>query len=106
MAIPSRYYSNENTALLEQGIFLERDLRKAIQNNELVVYYQPKINFSDKSIYGFEALVRWNHPEKGLITTRAVLFPLAEQTSLISDIGRFVMQQTAKQIRLWNNLGY
>ena len=100
-----RYYSNENTALLEQGIFLERDLRKAIQNNELVVYYQPKINFRNKDIYGFEALVRWNHPEKGLIPP-GLFIPLAEQTSLISDIGRIVLQKTAKQIRLWNNLGY
>ncbi|WP_180034411.1 MULTISPECIES: EAL domain-containing protein [unclassified Acinetobacter] len=101
----TRYYSNENTALLEQGIFLERDLRKAIQNNELVVYYQPKINFRDKNIYGFEALVRWNHPEKGLIPP-GLFIPLAEQTSLISDIGRFVLQKTAQQIRFWNNLGY
>ena len=100
-----RFYSNENTALLEQGIFIERDLRKAIQNGELVVYYQPKINFVDQSIYGFEALVRWNHPEKGIIPP-GMFIPLAEQTSLISEIGRLVIQQTAKQIRQWNDRGY
>ncbi|CAB1215492.1 EAL domain-containing protein [Acinetobacter bouvetii] len=99
------YYSNKNTALLEQGIYLERDLRHAINNNELVVYYQPKINFSDQNIYGFEALVRWNHPTKGIIPPN-MFIPLAEQTSLISDIGRIVIQQTAKQIRYWNNIGF
>ncbi|ANF82219.1 histidine kinase [Acinetobacter sp. NCu2D-2] len=101
----TRFYSNENTALLEQGIFIERDLRKAIQNGELVVYYQPKINFVDQSIYGFEALIRWDHPEKGIIPP-GMFIPLAEQTSLISEIGRLVIQQTAKQIRQWNDRGF
>lgn len=99
------FYSNQSDGLQETGIFLERDLRKAIQNNELIVYYQPKINFSDQRIYGFEALIRWNHPEKGIIPP-GLFIPLAEQTSLISDIGRLVIQQTAKQIRQWNNLGF
>lgn len=99
------FYSNQSHGLQETGIFLERDLRKAIQNNELIVYYQPKINFSDQRIYGFEALIRWNHPEKGIIPP-GLFIPLAEQTSLISDIGRLVIQQTAKQIRQWNNLGF
>lgn len=100
-----RFYSNNSSALLEQGIYLERDLRHAINNNELIVYYQPKINFSDQNIYGFEALVRWNHPSKGIIPPN-LFIPLAEQTSLISDIGRIVIQQTAKQIRYWNNIGF
>ncbi|TCB50334.1 bifunctional diguanylate cyclase/phosphodiesterase [Acinetobacter sp. ANC 4779] len=100
-----RFHSNKNNTLLEQGIYLERDLRLAINNNELIVYYQPKINFSDQNIYGFEALVRWNHPSKGIIPPN-LFIPLAEQTSLISDIGRIVIQQTAKQIRNWNDLGF
>jgi len=100
-----RFYSNKNNALIEQGIYLERDLRLAIKNNELIVYYQPKINFSDQNIYGFEALVRWNHPSKGIIPPD-LFIPLAEQTSLISDIGRIVIQQTAKQIRNWSDLGF
>lgn len=98
-------YSSVNTPVPEQGIFIERDLRKAIQNHELIVYYQPKINIHDQSIYGFEALVRWNHPEKGIIPP-GLFIPLAEQTSLISEIGRLVIQQTARQIRHWNQLGF
>lgn len=100
-----RFYSSKNTALLEQGIFIERDLRKALHNNELVVYYQPKIHFHNQKIYGFEALVRWNNPEKGIIPP-GLFVPLAEQTSLISDIGRLVIQQTAQQIKKWNELGF
>src|SRR5690606_35007396 len=73
-----RFYSSKNTALLEQGIFIERDLRKALHNNELVVYYQPKIHFHNQKIYGFEALVRWHHPEKGIIPP-GLFVPLAEQ---------------------------
>lgn len=100
-----RYYANRKTIPPEQSIPLERSLRHAIQNNELMVYYQPKINFSDRNIYGFEALVRWNHPTQGIIPP-SLFIPLAEQTSLISEIGRIVIQQTAKQLRYWNNLGF
>ena len=84
---------------------LERDLRQAIKNDELIVYYQPKIDFHNYQVVGFEALVRWKHPTKGVLPP--ILFiPIAEQTSLISDIGRVVIQQTAKQIREWNLLGF
>lgn len=99
-----QYYTLKHHDILEQGSYLERDLRKAILNNELEVYYQPKINFANQNIYGFEALVRWNHPEKGILAP-GLFIPVAEQTTLISDIGRIVIQQTAKQIRRWNDMG-
>ena len=101
----TKFYSLSNTVALEEGIYLERDLRLAIQNNELVVYYQPKINFHNQKIYGFEALVRWNHPTKGIVPP-GLFIPMAEKTSLISDIGRIVILQTAKQIKEWNKLGF
>ena len=99
------YYSNHNKSLPAHDTYLERDLRRAIHNNELIVYYQPKMNFIDQKIYGFEALVRWNHPTKGIIPPN-LFIPLAEQTSLISDIGKIVIQQTAQQIRQWNDAGF
>ena len=101
----TKFYSLSNTVALEEVIYLERDLRLAIQNNELVVYYQPKINFHNQKIYGFEALVRWNHPTKGIVPP-SLFIPMAEKTSLISDIGRIVILQTAKQIKEWNKLGF
>ncbi|MDR0068951.1 EAL domain-containing protein, partial [Acinetobacter sp. 11520] len=69
---------------------LEQELRKAIQNDEFVIYYQPKINLHDQSIIGFEALIRWQHPEKGLILPN-MFIPFAERSSLISDIGKVVL---------------
>lgn len=101
----TKFYTLGNTPALEQAIYLERDLRLAIQNNELMVYYQPKINFHDQKIYGFEALVRWNHPTKGIVAP-GLFIPLAEKTSLISDLGRIVILQTAKQIQEWAKLGF
>ena len=84
---------------------LELDLRKAIQNNELVVYYQPKLTAQNCQINGFEALIRWKHPTKGLIMPD-IFIPLAESTSLISDIGRFVLYEAAKQLQEWQKLGF
>ena len=100
-----RYYSSEKMDLLTQYIDLELDLRKAIHNNELVVYYQPKITTRDNQINGFEALIRWQHPTKGLITPD-IFIPLAESSSLISEIGQFVLHEAAKQIQTWQQLGF
>jgi diguanylate cyclase (GGDEF)-like protein/PAS domain S-box-containing protein len=100
-----RYYSTERTNFVAKHTDLELDLRKAIQNNELVVYYQPKITAQSSHISGFEALIRWNHPTKGLIMPD-IFIPLAESTSLISDIGRFVLYEAAKQLQIWKNLGF
>ena len=100
-----KYYDLDNSKLLEQDVHLERDLRQAIKNDELIVYYQPKIDFHNYQVVGFEALVRWKHPTKGVLPPN-LFIPIAEQTSLISDIGRVVIQQTAKQIRQWNLLGF
>jgi predicted signal transduction protein with EAL and GGDEF domain len=86
------YYSPEKSALLTQGVNIERELRNAIKNNELVVYYQPKVCAQSHDVYGFEALARWNHPTRGLIGPD-LFIPIAQETSLISDIGRFVIMK-------------
>ena len=101
----TKIYSNDSNSQVEPDIVLERELRHAIRNDELVVYYQPKVQFSDQHIQGFEALIRWNHPVKGLISPQAFI-PLAEQTSLISEIGLFVIQKTAEQIHKWKSMGF
>ncbi|WP_445115391.1 EAL domain-containing protein [Acinetobacter sp. WZC-1] len=99
------YYANKSAQLLNKGINLERDLRNAIRNNEFEVYYQPKLCLQTRRIYGFEALVRWNHPELGLIAPD-MFIPLAEESSLITDIGQFVLFETCKQIKSWQNMGF
>lgn len=99
------YYDNKPSATLQKDVQLEIDLRRAIKNDELEVYYQPKVSAKDMSIYGFEALIRWTHPEYGIIQPDLFL-PIAEESSLISEIGQYVMLKACQQIQLWHSLGY
>lgn len=82
-------------AELETGIML------AAKNNELVVYYQPKVNLQTGAVYGVEALVRWNHPTRGLLQP-ASFIPLGEKTGAIVDIGRWVLRESCRQVELWH----
>lgn len=81
-------------------LILENDLRKGLERNEFVVYYQPKVDIQSGSVSGAEALVRWIHPEKGLISPGDFI-PLAEETGLIISIGEFVLREAAKQSVIW-----
>ncbi|OUY08130.1 hypothetical protein CAP51_00455 [Acinetobacter populi] len=100
-----RIYHNEKRLSSASRVNLENELRRAIQQNELTVYYQPKFNAKTKTIDGFEALVRWDHPEHGIIPP-AQFIPLAEETSLISTIGKIVLNLSCAQIKKWSDLGF
>ncbi|HEX2915378.1 MAG TPA: bifunctional diguanylate cyclase/phosphodiesterase [Chloroflexia bacterium] len=82
---------------------LEGELRRALKENQFELYYQPKIELATGSITGMEALIRWNHPQKGLISP-AHFIPVAEDTGLICQIGEWVLEEACKQIKLWNSL--
>ncbi|MCK5003248.1 MAG: EAL domain-containing protein [Gammaproteobacteria bacterium] len=84
---------------------LAAELRMALNNNSLRLFYQPKIDLSTGHIYGAEALLRWEHPERGFISPEDFI-PLAEHTGLIQPITCWVMDTAAKQCATWNALGH
>jgi diguanylate cyclase (GGDEF)-like protein len=81
---------------------LEQELRHAVENKGLDVYFQPLMNLSDLTVHGFEALVRWIHPEKGVISAFHFI-PLAEDAGLTPKIDRMVLQRTCAKVRELNN---
>ncbi len=85
-------------------LLLENELRKAIEKNDLVLHYQPQIDLSTNQIVGVEALVRWEHPVRGLISPMEFI-PLAEETGLIEPIGEWVLYHACKSFSRWKNKG-
>lgn len=93
-------YKPEMDALLKARGALEYDLRKALSAGEFELYYQPLINLEDNSISGFEALIRWRHPDKGLLQPGAFV-PLAEEIGLIVPIGEWVVREACAMAAQW-----
>jgi diguanylate cyclase (GGDEF)-like protein/PAS domain S-box-containing protein len=79
---------------------LESDLRRALEREEITILYQPIVRLEDRSVAGFEALMRWNHPRLGRIGP-AEFIPVAEETGLIVDLGHFVLERAARQLAEW-----
>ena len=93
--------SQKNPELLK----LEKNLRHAMKREELMLYYQPRVNITTGKITGMEALLRWNHSEMGVISP-AVFIPLAEKSGLIISIGEWALRQACMQNKAWQDAGY
>jgi diguanylate cyclase (GGDEF)-like protein len=99
------YFTKELNFEVRQSMQLETGLRKAITNKEFVLYYQPKLNLNTGLISGVEALIRWDHPEFGLLSP-VNFIPLAEETGLIMQIGEWVLREACATNKRWQQEGY
>jgi diguanylate cyclase (GGDEF)-like protein/PAS domain S-box-containing protein len=89
--------------LIMERLELEGDLRRALENEELVPYYQPIVSLDTGRTMGFEALVRWNHPKRGLLTPDAFI-SMAEETGLVIAIDRLVLREACRQLVEWQDM--
>ncbi len=85
-----------------ESVVLEGELRDAIEKNELQLFYQPQINLATGQVDGCEALLRWFHPERGMISP-AIFIPIAERSMLIEEIGMWVVAETVRQVEEWKD---
>lgn len=99
------FYEPEMEAVVTNKVEIEQDLRQSLDREELDVFYQPKYNLETAEVMGIEALVRWNHPEKGLVGPNDFI-PLAEETGLISEVGLWVLITSCVQVKSWIDKGY
>ena len=99
------FYEPEMEAVVTNKVEIEQDLRQSLDREELDVYYQPKYDLQTSKVMGIEALVRWNHPEKGLVGPNDFI-PLAEETGLISEVGLWVLITSCVQVKSWIDKGH
>ena len=95
-----RFYNKSMTQKAFEKIILESALKKAIQEDEFIIYFQPQMDIKENKIVGMEALVRWLHPEQGLISPDYFI-PLAESTGMIVELDRMVMKKALMQLHTW-----
>jgi len=99
-----KFYTEGMNASAVNFLLLENDLRRAIETDQLMLYFQPQFDLQTESLMGMEALVRWDHPDRGIISP-AHFIPLAEETGLIVALGDWVLRASCAQQKIWLDQG-
>ena len=100
-----RFYAPELNTCHQGRLALENDLRVALDRGQFELHFQPQVSLSRRRVIGVEALLRWNHPDNGLITP-STFVPIAEEVGLISDISHWVLEQACAQLATWRKRGH
>ena len=90
---------------VQQRLTLEQDLRRSLEQGDFILHYQPQINLKTQQIVGMEALIRWQHPQRGLLTPNQFL-PLTEESGLILTLGQWIIHEACRQAKCWYEQGY
>ncbi len=88
----------------KERLTLETELHRALENKDFVLHFQPQVNIKNNEIIGLEALCRWNHPNRGIVSPGEFI-PLAEKTGLIVELGDWVIREACRQNKIWQDLG-
>jgi len=98
-------FDHQMHVAMRDRLMLETDLQRALDNEEFVTFYQPIINLQTKQLAGFEALARWQHPERGIVSPE-VFIPSMETTGLIVPVGLVILKQACTQLQQWHQRGW